>query len=284
ILHEKGGCNMTHNNMHESKDNTFIPMTSIMSGVDRQVKPDLYYYTDQIANVIFIGNPQEGDWVLVDAGLPGAATEIKEVASELFGEDAKPTCIILTHGHFDHVGGLVDLLKDWYVQVYAHENELPYLTGQKSYPVPDSTVEGGMLAKISPMYPHEPIDLGDAVQKLPDDGSVPELPEWEWIHTPGHSPGHVSFYREKDGTLLPGDAFITVRQDSFYNVLMQNEEVNGPPRYLTTDWDAAWNSVKKLAALHPKMAIPGHGVMMDGKDLEEGLQKLVHEFDTMAIP
>src|SRR5699024_12750019 len=94
ILHEKGGCNMTHNNMHESKDNTLIPMTSIMSGVERQVKPNLYYYTDQIANVIFIGKTQAGEWALVHAHYAGAATETKDVASELISEDTKQTCII----------------------------------------------------------------------------------------------------------------------------------------------------------------------------------------------
>ncbi|MDY0395290.1 MBL fold metallo-hydrolase [Virgibacillus halophilus] len=39
---------------------------------------------------------------------------------------------MLTHGHFDHVGGLVDLVKEWEVPVYAHSLEFPYLTGKKS--------------------------------------------------------------------------------------------------------------------------------------------------------
>ncbi|RYE43220.1 MAG: MBL fold metallo-hydrolase, partial [Hyphomicrobiales bacterium] len=38
---------------------------------------------------------------------------------------------------------------------------------------------------------------------------MPGLPEWRWIATPGHSPGHVSFYRDRDGTLIAGDAFVT---------------------------------------------------------------------------
>src|SRR5699024_1497467 len=134
------------------------------------------------------------------------------------------------------------------------------------------------------MYPNEPIDLGDAVTPLPDDHTIPGLEDWEWIHTPGHSPGHVSFYRGSDALLLSGDAFITVRQDSFYNVLMQTDEVNGPPRYLTTDWEAAKKSVAKLEALKPDMVIPGHGTAMQGEDLTEGLQELVQTFDQTAKP
>src|SRR5699024_901197 len=272
------------NEMHESEDNKFIPMTSITSQMGEEVINDIFYYTDQIVNVSFIGYPKEGEWFLIDAGLPYAAEEIMSVATERFGEGSKPKAIILTHAHFDHVGGLVELVKAWEVPVYAHELELPYLTGEKSYPEPDETVEGGLLAKISPIYPTEPIDLGEAVKALPEDQSVPGLDDWKWIHTPGHSPGHVSFFREKDAMLLSGDAFITVTKDSFAKVFMQTAEINGPRRYLTTDWHAAWDSVKKLAALRPKTAVTGHGIMMEGEELEKGLTKLVEDFEKIAIP
>lgn len=271
-------------NIHEGRDFKFVPMTSVTSQTGEEVANDVYYYTDQIANISFIGYPNNGNWVLVDAGLPYAAKEIKTVVNRRFGEGSKPKCIVLTHGHFDHIGGLVDLVKEWQVPVYAHELEMPYVTGKKSYPTPDGTVEGGLLAKISPMYPNEPINLGSAVQPLPDDQSVPELKEWRWLHTPGHSPGHISLFREKDSFLLSGDAFITVRQDSFYNVLMQNPEINGPPRYLTTDWKAAKASVEKLAALQPKIVVPGHGVALEGEELKRGLEKLVQNFDEIAVP
>ncbi len=110
------------------------------------------------------------------------------------------------------------------------------------------------------------------------------MSEWKWIHTPGHSDGHISLFREKDRTLIAGDAFITVKQDSLAKVLVQEREVNGPPRYLTTDWQLAKKSVEKLAALHPRVAVTGHGLPMEGEELEQGLTKLVNEFDTIAVP
>lgn len=179
----------------------FIPMTSITSGNGTQVRNDVYFYTDQILNVCFIGAPEEKDWILIDAGMPNSAAEIKADAAERFGEDSKPAAIMLTHGRFDHVGGLVDLVSEWGVPVYAHEMEIPYLMGEKAYPEPDPTVEGGLVAKASALFPTEPIDLGGDVKPLPADGTVPGLDGWKWIHTPGHSLGSVSFFREEDRTL-----------------------------------------------------------------------------------
>jgi hypothetical protein len=62
-------------------------------------------------------------------------------------------------------------------------------------------------------------------------------------------------------------------------VLTQEKEINGPPRYLTTDWQKAWGSVKKLQELNPKAAITGHGLPMFGEELKNSLQHLVMEFD-----
>jgi glyoxylase-like metal-dependent hydrolase (beta-lactamase superfamily II) len=257
-------------------------MTSVSSGNGYEARPDVFYYTNQIVNVVMIGDRVSGDWVLVDAGMPHSAEEIWSVAEARFNRG--PRAIILTHGHFDHVGSIVGLLEKWEVPVYAHELEFPYLTGAKSYPEPDTSVEGGLLAKISFMDPVKPIDIREALLPLPSDGSVPELPQWSWIHTPGHSPGHISLFREKDHTLISGDAAITVRQDSFYKVLIQEKEINGPPRYLTTDWGAAWDSVRKLKVLAPEVMVPGHGEMMMGDELRKGLKELVEDFNHIAIP
>lgn len=270
--------------MNYGADYKFIPATSIGSGVGIQVLPDLYSFTIQIVNIMLVGDPKTQDFVLVDSGMPDSADEIISIVEDRFGPESRPKAIILTHGHFDHVGAIIELVEKWNVPVFAHELEMPFLTGQKSYPDPDSTVEGGMIAKMSPMFPNEPIDLGSHIECLASDGTVPHMPGFKWVHTPGHSPGHVSFFRESDRVLIVGDAFVTVKQEYLYKVLTQEQEISGPPRYLTTDWKAAKESVMKLRDLHPSVAVTGHGLPMSGELLAESLDKLVREFDEIAVP
>ncbi|WP_407071840.1 MBL fold metallo-hydrolase [Pueribacillus theae] len=270
--------------MSYGSDYKYIPATSITSGVGIELLPDLFCYTVQIVNICLVGKPGSNDFVLVDAGMPHSSNAIISAVENRFGKNSRPQAIVLTHGHFDHVGAVIELVERWDVPVYAHELELPYLTGEKSYPEPDPTVEGGLVAKMSPIFPNEPIHLGNRVTMLPSDGTVPGMPEFRWIHTPGHTPGHVSFFRERDRALIVGDAFVTVKQESLYKVLTQEQEINGPPRYLTTDWSASWESAKKLEALKPSVAITGHGLPMEGEQLAKNLRKLVEEFESIAIP
>jgi glyoxylase-like metal-dependent hydrolase (beta-lactamase superfamily II) len=269
--------------INQSEDSHFIPMTSIKAGTGTEVLPDVFYYTNQIVNVVMIGMPQD-KWVLIDAGMPGGAPNIIEAAEERFGKDKAPECIVLTHGHFDHVGSIKDLLEKWNVPVYAHYLELPFLNGSKAYPEPDPSVEGGLLAKIADIYPYKSVNIAEVVRPLPSQSCLPIFADWEWIHTPGHSPGHVAFFRKKDKVLVSGDAVITVRQDSLYKVLVQKEELNGPPRYFTNDWDLAKASVEKLAKLEPEYLISGHGQFLSGESLKTDLKQLAAQFDEVAKP
>ncbi len=269
--------------MKEPRDSKFIPMTSVDSGKLREIAADVAYYTNQIVNIVMIGIPGS-TWVLVDAGMPRSAREILDITSERFGNNNPPSAIVLTHGHFDHIGSIVDLLTQWKCPVYAHPLEFPYLTGMQAYPEPDTSVEGGLLAKISSFYPIEPVDIKEFLNPVSPDGSITVLPEWKWIHVPGHSPGQIALYRKSDRLLISADAFITVRQDSMYRVLTQKMEVCGPPVYLTTDWDAAYNSVKTLADLDPVTVIPGHGTAMLGLELYDGLFNLIKNWRDVALP
>ncbi|MGO0059372.1 MBL fold metallo-hydrolase [Brevibacillus fluminis] len=263
----------------------YIPVTSVSSGQGEEVGHDLYCFCIQVVNVCFVGTPGKPDgWVLVDAGMPKSADLIRSAAEARFGPNARPRAIILTHGHFDHIGAVRELARHWDVSVYAHELELPYLTGKADYPEPDPTVEGGLVAKMSSFFPHEGIDISDRLQKLPSDGCIPHMPEWSWLHTPGHAPGHISLFREKDRMLIAGDAFITVRQDALFKVITQMQEISGPPRYFTTDWHAAKESVRKLQALQPSAAVTGHGHPVSGTTLRDGLTALANDFDRVAVP
>jgi glyoxylase-like metal-dependent hydrolase (beta-lactamase superfamily II) len=237
------------------------PALSMARGTPfREVADGVWSLRSAIVNVAFISESDD-TWVLVDAGLGFSANEILEHATELFGDDP-PTAIYLTH---------------------AHALELPYITGKSAYPPPDPTVGGGAMSWMSFVYPKGPIDLGSNAQEIPQE-DLPGLPGWRVINTPGHSPGHISFFREEDRTLIAGDAFVTTKQESFTAVLLQKEEVNGPPMYYTSDWEQARRSVETLAALEPETVVTGHGTPMYGEELRKELHRIAEHFDLLAVP
>lgn len=254
---------------------------AVTSELDR-VTDDLARLRVLFVNLYFVGSRES--WVLVDAGLQGCRAQIIETAEELFGPGAKPRAIVLTHGHFDHIGALPELFEDWDVPVHAHPLEMPFLTGRSDYPPPDPTVGTGAMALMSFTFPNKGVDLGQRVEPLRDDGGVPFMPDWRWVHAPGHTPGQVALWRERDRCLVSADAFVTCRQESLYAVLTQMEEVNGPPSYFTPDWIAARETVERLAALKPAIAASGHGRPMRGEELRSGLERLAAEFDEVAVP
>jgi glyoxylase-like metal-dependent hydrolase (beta-lactamase superfamily II) len=248
-----------------------------------EVAADLAYQRLGIVNVVYAGTPG-GEWALIDAGIPGTKRFMTKAIEDRFGEGAKPVAIVMTHGHFDHVGTLKALAKDWDVPIYAHGAELRYLNGSESYLDPDPSVGGGMMAALARFYPKGPVDVSEWLQPLPEDGSVPAMPGWQWLHTPGHTTGHTSFWRESDRAMIAGDAFITTDQESAYAVAKQTPEIQGPPMYFTPDWRAAKSSLRTLADLEPDVAITGHGQAIKGDELRYGLKLLADRFDEIAVP
>ncbi len=235
----------------------------------QEIARDVAVVPMMIVNAYFIGNPQ--NWVLVDSGTPGNAKKIQQTAEARFGPTARPKAIILTHGHFDHAGSAGDLAKRWDVKVYAHRLERPFLNGNSPYPPMDPTAPG-FFSAISRFFPSRTASIEDRLADL--NGSLPELglSDWEAIDTPGHTPGHVSFFRRSDGVLLAGDAFATVNMDNLLMLLTKKPQIYRPPVPATTDWQKARAAVQSLAALRPRVIGAGHGSpMTDSADELENL-------------
>jgi glyoxylase-like metal-dependent hydrolase (beta-lactamase superfamily II) len=266
--------------------NKLIEALSAVTTTKQEIKPDILLLQFTVVNACMAGDPNSpnGEWVLVDTGLENSAGFILKTAADRFGKNSRPQAIILTHGHFDHVGSVIKLATEWDVPVYIHERELPYITGQKDYPVGDASVGGGTVAQLAPTFPHTGINISYRAVALPAGGGVPGMPGWQWIHTPGHTEGHVSLFRPSDRVLMAGDAFTTVKQESLASVVKQSEQISGPPAYLTVDWQAAQESVKRLYDLQPSLVIPSHGQPMRGDELRSQLDMLVKNFEEIAVP
>jgi glyoxylase-like metal-dependent hydrolase (beta-lactamase superfamily II) len=249
----------------------------------QEIASELAYLRTSIANVYFAGN--SGAWILIDAGVVGYTGRIREAAAARFGARSKPNAILLTHGHFDHAACALELATHWSVPVYAHLLEFPYLTGRSAYPQKDPTV-GGAMGFISRFFPSRTVNIEKVLQPLPDIGAVPGadrgvvpgIDGWTSIFTPGHAPGHVSFWRERDATLVAGDVVATADLDSWYGLISQKKRVARPPSPFTYDWDQARASIRKVADLRPRVLAAGHGAPMTGADVAPALETFAREF------
>jgi glyoxylase-like metal-dependent hydrolase (beta-lactamase superfamily II) len=147
-------------------------------------------------NVLLLEN--DDGWTLVDTGLEGEASRVRDALAALGSGPEDLKRIFLSHHHNDHIGGL-EGLREW-----APEAEL----GATEY---EALVVSG---KLPPAAPTNPI-----LRRMSDPESMPITPVGKILHegdlvsgfriisTPGHSLGHVSLLRDADGLLFTADAF-----------------------------------------------------------------------------
>lgn len=128
----------------------------------------------------------EDDALIVD---PGGDPE--KVIDFLEHQDVSPHAILLTHAHFDHIGGVDALRKHFNIDVYLHENEAAWLEE------PHLNRSTAFTRKeVRTARPDHLISPGN--MKL-------STFEFDVIHTPGHSPGSVSFIFKDEGFIISGD-------------------------------------------------------------------------------
>jgi len=245
------------------------------------------------SNVYFVRSGSS--WALIDTGSAKCDREIQKAAESLFGANTPPAAILLTHNHPDHAGSTPELARRWGCLVYMHPDELPlvtmdsstYLSTVKKYASPLDTWVILPVLRVMPRRRREsmlPESSFKEVARAFDPGTgVPSLPDWEYIPTPGHTPGHVSFFRRSDCVLITGDAVLTVHLNSLWGFLLwgfgrNKQRLSGPPWYTTWSWRAAKESVASLARLEPRVLACGHGLPISGSQTAPEFRAFAHHF------
>ena len=226
--------------------------------------------------------------VLIDTAWPHRGRLIAAAAESLFGTGTRPAAILLTHIHPDHSGSALELARRWDLPVLVHPRELPLAPGGY-LPEYGNPLDRWLIAPVLRLMPRRKIEamvsrnsLAGTARAFDPAGGVPGLPDWQCIPTPGHTPGHVAFFRASDRMLITGDAVLTVDLNDARGLLSGRHRVAGPPYISTWDWPTAKESVAVLAGLEPNVLAAGHGRPMAGAGTAGQLKALSDRLSPQA--
>jgi glyoxylase-like metal-dependent hydrolase (beta-lactamase superfamily II) len=149
----------------------------------------------------------DGQVTLVDCGLRRAPRRIVDALAGIGRHPSDVTRIVLTHAHGDHAGGARDVVgRSRAGGVDAHADDVVYLRQGCNAPAGDSTA--GRLLSRGPMAR---FDVVPVVNELHDGDVLDVAGGLRVVHTPGHTPGHISLLHEDSRVLITGDAIFNMR-------------------------------------------------------------------------
>lgn len=195
--------------------------------------------------------------ILVDAGVRSSHNKILTAL-----KDKKITAHALTHAHADHQGSSKIICESLQAPLWCSQLEKPQAesgNATKEYPSQDH-----FITKFQKKYW---AGEGHKVTRVIKEGD--EVSDFKVIETPGHSSGHISFFREKDGVLIVGDTMVNM------NLLTTFVGLHQPPGLFTLNKHENIQSIFKLAALKPAILCFGHGPVLFNKgELEKFVSKI----------
>ncbi len=183
--------------------------------------------------------------VLVDTGLPRTMAKLTAGVRRTGHELTDIRTVLMTHRHPDHIGSLAELRRRSGARVVAHRADVPVITGEQPQPL-----HSLVMRLTAPFMKTEPAPVDHVL-----DGDGPTgVAGIRAVHTPGHSPGHLSFLLDRDGgVLFAGDAAGALRG-----------RIRNPPKVTTADMAGAARSIVRLAGLDFRVAVFGHGPAVVG--------------------
>lgn len=186
--------------------------------------------------------------VLVDSGIRSSFTAIKKILQKNPVHQH-----VLTHAHADHQGCSDQICAEFAVPLLCHPAEVFRTeTGMvtNDYPAPQHWV-----AKLQQKYW---AGQGHKVERTIVENDT--IGNFRVVETPGHSAGHISLYRERDGVLIIGDVATNM------NLLTTATGLRLPPDIFTSDQQQNIKSLQKLAELNPAVICFGHGPVLKNRD------------------
>jgi glyoxylase-like metal-dependent hydrolase (beta-lactamase superfamily II) len=162
----------------------------------------------------FVLVDDDGQVTLVDAGTKRAPKAVMTGLEHIGVAPSDVTRILVTHAHPDHVGGLAGLRGRTGATVAVHERDAAYVREGKG-PVLDRSTLGGRLMRRNRGSAPTPVD-----EQLVDGQLLDVAGGLRVLHTPGHSPGHVSLLHEPSRVLITGDSIWNMRGRMTWSVPM----------------------------------------------------------------
>ena len=195
---------------------------------------------------------------VIDTGMAGTAKSIM-AAAEQIGKPIKR--VLLTHAHSDHINGLDPLKKALpNIEVIVSEQSARFMEGDMSLDPGQANVElKGDFPSVETRATSTVTD-GDMIGSL------------QVIASPGHTPGHIAFFDQRDGSLIAGDAFQTLGGIAVAGVIRWLFPL---PGFATWHKPTAVQSAEKLLALNPKRLAVGHGRVLENP--AAAMQKAITE-------
>jgi glyoxylase-like metal-dependent hydrolase (beta-lactamase superfamily II) len=196
--------------------------------------------------------------ILIDAATRWAAPRIfRQVRSRTARE------VALTHCHPDHQGSAAALCKRLGVPLACHRDDQAAAEGHEPM-----MPQHWMLKVSNRLWGGPPYPVGNLLQEGDQVG------EFRVIHAPGHTPGHVIFFRDTDRVVVGGDVLFNLNPSTGLPGLHE------PPEPFSTDPAENRRSIKKLLALRPKIVCFGHGPPL--RDLRV-LERFVARMNSKAV-